>query len=103
VDLKQNPFSLYDFLGFLIPGALFYYLLFGIAYVNFPGNILVEEIGKILPKAEIYIPFVFISYLTGVILSYISSSTLYGRPDILQRICMKIILNIISLLGNHVY
>jgi len=77
MDIKQNPFSFYDFLGYLIPGAIFLYGGLLIA-----GHLIVGEtaIGFVttklsFDKAEIYIPFVLLAYVVGHFLSFISSIT----------------------------
>jgi hypothetical protein len=78
MELKQNPFSLYDFLGYFTPGAIFLYCIllalghletkgFSLAYVN---TYLSFE------KAEIYIPFILAAYLSGHFLSFLSSITI---------------------------
>lgn len=78
MELKQNPFSFYDFLGYFTPGALFLYSCLA-AYQHAQskptsiGNI-ADSIG--LEKAEAYVPFILLAYTIGHILSFISSVTI---------------------------
>lgn len=78
VNLKQNPFSLYDFLGYLTPGAIFLYgLLFAFNHSG-PFTSFISVINQYLGfnKAEIYIPFILLAYTTGHFLSFLSSITI---------------------------
>ncbi len=76
-QVKQAPFSFYDFLGYLIPGSLFLYLLYfdGI-YLGW-GFLL--NIGKALPDVKSslgvleYFPVVIIMYVSGHFISIMSS------------------------------
>ncbi|ASM05320.1 hypothetical protein BVG88_06660 [Serratia marcescens] len=76
--MKQNPFSFYDFLGYLIPGALFLYILYfggehyhwGIAteargYLSQNNN----SLGELLN----FLPLVILSYVLGHFLALVSS------------------------------
>jgi hypothetical protein len=77
MDLKQNPFSLYDFLGYFTPGALFLYGLMA-AYAHAQPDITV--LGYItatlsFKTPEVYIPFILVAYATGHLLSFLSSIT----------------------------
>lgn len=91
--MKQNPFSLYDFLGYLIPGAIFLYILnyiFKIDTVSLLNLLnkcnndnLKNEITFALP-----IILIIITYITGHIISLTSSFFieafsiyLYGYPS----------------------
>ena len=78
MELKQNPFSLYDFLGYLTPGAIFLYCAllalghletrsFSLSYVNTYLS---------FDKAETYIPFILAAYILGHFLSFLSSITI---------------------------
>ena len=74
MDLKQNPFSLYDFLGYFTPGALFLYGLMA-AYAH--AQPLITVLGNItatlsFKTPEVYIPFILVAYATGS-LSFLSS------------------------------
>lgn len=60
MDSKQNPFGLYDFLGYFTPGAIFLYgVIISLAHLR-GGDSYVDVITSYLSfdKAEIYIPFV---------------------------------------------
>jgi hypothetical protein len=78
MELKQNPFSFYDFLGYLTPGAvLLYGLLFIAGHTNTGQNGLTFMVAQLsFAKAEIYIPFVLAAYIAGHFLSFISSITI---------------------------
>jgi len=75
MELKQNPFSLYDFLGYFIPGSFFLYCL----YVAFSLHSKTQSFYTTLSnyvdfnRIEIYLPFIISSYLVGHVLSYLSS------------------------------
>lgn len=71
MELKQNPFSLYDFLGYFTPGAIFLYGCMAI-FAHTQPNINVLDFIT-FDRAEIYIPFVLLSYTAGHLLSFISS------------------------------
>lgn len=75
MNIKQNPFSVYDFLGYFTPGAIFLYVItFGYAHVNediSPQDYVTENLG--FDNAEIYIPFILVSYAIGHLLSFLSS------------------------------
>lgn len=77
MELKQNPFSFYDFLGYLTPGAVFLYgLLFVVGHIDASHNGLSFMVTQLsFEKAEIYIPFVLAAYITGHFLSFLSSIT----------------------------
>ena len=78
MDTKQNPFSFYDFLGYLIPGAVFLYgvlLMLGHLDANETSFSFVEK-HLSFEKSEIYIPFILLAYITGHFLAFISSITI---------------------------
>ena len=78
MDIKQNPFSFYDFLGYLIPGAVFLYgILLTLGHLA-TGTTALEFVTTRLSfdKAEIYIPFVLLAYIAGHFLSFVSSITI---------------------------
>jgi hypothetical protein len=90
LPVKQNPFSLYDFLGYFIPGAVSLYVILGTTYHAAPHLLPFEEIQKVLPLGEvgIYVPFILLAYLFGHLLSFLSSVTvekyavwMYGYPS----------------------
>lgn len=78
MNQKQNPFSLYDFLGYFTPGALLLYMtLLAWGHVRSDS----PAIGMILrylsfDRPELYIPFVIASYVAGHFISFISSITI---------------------------
>jgi len=78
--MKQNPFSFYDFLGYLIPGAFLLYTLFFLgSHYNWS---IALELNKQLPKNNSLgdilnlFPLVISSYITGHLLSLSSSSVI---------------------------
>lgn len=78
IESKQNPFSIYDFLGYLIPGAIFLYgilFIFGHSQTElvFP-NYLKEFLS--LDKPDKYIPFILLAYVLGHFLNLLSSITI---------------------------
>lgn len=76
MDVKQNPFSVYDFLGYLTPGAIFLYGVIAVTAHISPEREPVEYIITIFSfknRPEIYIPFILIAYTTGHVLSFLSS------------------------------
>lgn len=61
-EIKQNPFSLYDFLGYFIPGAVFLYVIEAVfQFANLESN------------EHYYVPFILASYVIGHILSFLST------------------------------
>lgn len=89
--MKQNPFSLYDFLGYLIPGSTVIYLFLIIEnWSSNDGKSNLETIFSSVSKydfQEIFF-FIIISYSLGHLISFISSITIekygnwkYGYPS----------------------
>lgn len=89
--MKQNPFSLYDFLGYLIPGSTLIYLFIIIDnWTNNKGENNLESIFSSVSKynfQEIFF-FIIVSYAIGHLLSFMSSITIekygnwkYGYPS----------------------
>lgn len=76
-NIKQNPFSLYDFLGYFVPGAFAIYSLI-FTYGHIYKNSSIELLRKYLSfnSPELYIPFIIFSYILGHFLSFISSITI---------------------------
>jgi hypothetical protein len=73
----QNPFSLYDFLGYLIPGLL---LILGVLFLSDVGSVVVDPIGTINTalssiSIELSLVALVVCYFLGQIISYISSMT----------------------------
>jgi len=85
-----NPFSLYDFLGYFIPGAIALYSLiyfFGHVHPEFTPVSVARQLFD-FSHPENYLPFVVTSYVVGHLLSYVSSITVekygviqYGYPS----------------------
>lgn len=75
MELKQNPFSFYDFLGYLTPGSIFLYgAMAGYAHISSdlsPSTFIVENLS--FERAEVYVPFILIAYTVGHVLSFLSS------------------------------
>ena len=88
--MKQNPFSLYDFLGYFIPGASLIYLIYiiGIIKTNtcFDLNLVLSSLPPV--KTEGILLFLIIAYVLGHMISYVSSISVetyanwrYGYPS----------------------
>lgn len=77
MDLKQNPFSFYDFLGYFTPGAIFLYaglVVYGHAVE--PAEPLGVLKNAFAPgNGELYVPFILLAYVIGHFLSFLSSVT----------------------------
>lgn len=77
--IKQNPFSIYDFLGYLIPGALVCYIyLFVMQIENIKST---KDFISIVSKNQEFqfdkiLFFIIISYSLGHLISYLSSITI---------------------------
>ena len=77
--IKQNPFSLYDFLGYFVPGALLIYLYLLIDFIEQANNDF--KLSSFFSstsdlKLEQFLFFVIISYALGHLLNFISSITI---------------------------
>lgn len=84
--MKQNPFGLYDFLGYLIPGALFLYILHFLFGIDIIYNLL--NLSKEKSEVLTFIPAVLLAYIIGHTFSLLSSffiekyaAFLYGYPS----------------------
>ncbi len=74
--LKQNPFSLYDFLGYLVPGSTFLYIVYSLIFIEkaiLDLEAFFEQL-KVLDINSIFL-LLLISYLFGHILNFLSSIT----------------------------
>lgn len=81
--MKQNPFSFYDFLGYLVPGAIFFILIISILQFGWNEK---QYITNFLNLYDVFHPdnhkwielliFIFASYSLGHVLSYLSSVTI---------------------------
>ena len=87
---KQNPFSLYDFFGYLIPGATLIYTYLIFEYIgnnpDFEIKSLISEFSTL--NYEGILIFIILSYSLGHLLSFLSSITIekygnwkYGYPS----------------------
>lgn len=74
---KQNPFSLYDFLGYFVPGASFLYGLRLLQLFAHPDWNLAGVFDHDLPTGSpiAYLFLVLLSYIVGHLLSFLSSIT----------------------------
>jgi hypothetical protein len=78
---KQNPFSVYDFLGYLIPGLFFYIIgvelqqnsFYILDFVGFTNKLITTSTDI---KWDQVIFIIVICYIIGHILSFISSITI---------------------------
>ncbi|MGD0022674.1 MAG: hypothetical protein ABSC54_10270 [Smithellaceae bacterium] len=75
---KQNPFSIYDFLGYFLPGSLALLVILAISHIWFPEFSVFEFLSKHceLTRSESYFLFIVLAYTTGHIFSFISSLTI---------------------------
>jgi len=76
--IKQNPFSLYDFLGYFIPGALLIYIYLFIEYFNnlkIKFNLLNFLNDNQSFQTEKFLFFIIISYALGHMINFLSSIT----------------------------
>ncbi|MCR9015554.1 hypothetical protein [Aquiflexum gelatinilyticum] len=77
--IKQNPFSLYDFLGYFIPGAITFYIILILMVGDDINSI--QDIIKIASENKEFqfdkaLFFIIISYCLGHLISYLSSITI---------------------------
>ena len=70
MKIDQNPFSIYDFLGYLIPGIIF---AFGVVFCIQTNFYQKPFISLDNLKIDQYIIILFLCYLVGHLLSYLSS------------------------------
>lgn len=76
--IKQNPFSLYDFLGYFIPGALLIYSFIALDYINEANFPVMENItydASNFGVDKIFF-FIIISYALGHLTNFLSSITI---------------------------
>lgn len=73
--IKQNPFSLYDFLGYFIPGATLIYLM--LVFHNLDSVEYVWSFNNLFGSSDIdiqsYLFFIIISYAIGHLINFLSS------------------------------
>lgn len=84
----KNPFSLYDFLGYLFPGALAVFIIYTICKVNMSSGAILpfdyvdkfvdflRDENKKIDLTKVLIPFLIISYMFVHLFSYLSSLTI---------------------------
>lgn len=71
----KNPFSLYDFLGYFVPGALCLYILLFLLDMSDVKSF--DEIANFhFGRVDLSIAFVIFAYITGHAINYISSITI---------------------------
>lgn len=85
--MKENPFSFYDFLGYLIPGAVFLFILNFIFKIDIVIS-LSKPVQKPNQEMWFFIILIILSYITGHVFSLLSSffierfsMYLYGYPS----------------------
>lgn len=76
--INQNPFSLYDFMGYFIPGSItiFFFIHFGyfdIHYFSLAENVSIYDSNL---KFDVIFFFVVFSYSVGHIINFLSSMTI---------------------------
>lgn len=76
--IRQNPFSIYDFLGYLIPGSLVIYAYLAIDYLNNNLEFEIEDFISTFSnfKLEGVFFFIIVSYTIGHLVSFTSSITI---------------------------
>lgn len=77
--IKQNPFSIYDFLGYFIPGALVIYIFLLLVTVNDFTNLTVIITTLSNEKSfqlDNLLFFVIVSYALGHLINFLSSITI---------------------------
>lgn len=89
--MKKNPFSLFDFLGYVFPGALsiyLFYFCYSLGDINNFDNIIACAKSMKIPSIEDTIFLTLASYVIGHFVAYLSSLTieqysiwLYGYPS----------------------
>lgn len=82
--MNKNPFSIYDFLGYLFPGLIFLTIVFWIFHQDNVSLLEYFDFGKytsLLKKGKDYdwlestVFIIVASYVTGHVIAYLSSST----------------------------
>jgi hypothetical protein len=73
MDAKQNPFSLYDFLGYFTPGAVFLYGLVAVANRFFGYKLHESFTTQGFNAGETTVALVLLAYILGHSLSFLSS------------------------------
>ncbi|MCW0921477.1 hypothetical protein OK411_13910 [Pseudomonas sp. RG1] len=90
MDIKQNPFSFYDFLGYFVPGSLFVYLLISMfSHAAIKDSSLIKFVSvSDLKGVELYTPLILLAYISGHFINFLSAMTvekhlnwMYGFPS----------------------
>lgn len=74
--IKQNPFSLYDFLGYFIPGALVTYIIILISSTKNWEEVLVKINHTEEFQFDKFLLFTIVSYSLGHLINFLSSITI---------------------------
>lgn len=94
--VKQNPFSVYDFLGYLVPGSILLYAYLIIDYLKntktFDLNAFIENFSNF--KFEGIFFFIILSYTLGHLVSFASSITIEKYANWRYSYPSKYLLNI---------
>lgn len=75
--IKQNPFSVYDFLGYLIPGSVLIYSYFIIDFIKENDQFKLNDFIKTFKNLEFegVFFFIIIAYTVGHLISFMSAIT----------------------------
>lgn len=94
--IKQNPFSVYDFLGYLIPGSIVIYAYLVIDYLKNNDSFVTSDFVKTFTnvKYEGVFFFIIISYTIGHLISFASSVTIEKYANWRYSYPSKYLLNI---------
>lgn len=94
MDSKQNPFSLYDFLGYFTPGAVFLYVSMAISdrFLDFHLHHTLKLRG--FTETETYVGLVLLAYILGHTLSFLSSAFVEKFSNWMHGYPSKYLLNI---------
>ncbi len=76
MKIDQNPFSLYDFLGYFIPGAILLYFAYLMPYFNESFSLFESLNSVAIGNVQAYLPFIILSYVIGHVQNFISSYTI---------------------------
>lgn len=72
MKIEQNPFSIYDFLGYLVPGFFFTYASIFVVNLDMENPFSLHAVNL---EIDQYFVIIIISYIVGHILSFLSSVT----------------------------
>lgn len=74
---KQNPFSVYDFLGYLVPGAVLIYSYLIIDYIKEHNGLKINDFIKDFKDLQIegIFFFIIVAYTLGHLISFVSAIT----------------------------